>query len=296
MTRIQSGAIALTLLLGLALAIPAAFSADSKDVVLRFVALGDAEPKPEPRFPHMAAAVADVNSLAQAMDVDFVIGVGDIAHKGTRIQYENATEVLQALNLPFYPIMGNEEHGSTVARYLAYANRWGAEKAEMREPSYVVETDSVALVFASPDVGRDFEDSGIEWMLEQIEQLAPRPVLLIVHGAQTGAYPENPDKGITHPRFAEVIGQPNLAAVISGDLHMDMERVNHSKSIGAVHYLHIPALERTKIPDETRHTAMFRVFTVHADGEVRVETYEVGVAEPLERHDYRFNLRGDVRS
>lgn len=296
MTRIQSGAVALTLLLGVALAIPAAFSANNKDVVLRFAALGDAEPKPEPRFPHMAAAVADVNSLAQAIDVDFVIGIGDIAHKGTRIQYENATEVLQALNLPFYPIMGNEEHGSTVERYLAYANRWGTQKAEINDPSYVVETDSVALVFASPDVGRDFEDSGIEWILEQIGQLAPKPVLLVVHGAQTGVYPENPDKGITHARFAEVIGQPNLAAVISGDLHMDMERVNHSKSIDAVHYLHIPALERTKIPDETRHTAMFRMFTVHADGAVRVHTYEVGVAEPLERHDYRFNLRGDVRS
>lgn len=291
MTLIRHGAIALALFLSVFPATSAtARAADNDGVVLRFAALGDAEPKPEPRFPHMDAVVDDVNRLAETVDLDFVIGVGDIAHKGTRIQYENATSVLRELRLPFYPIMGNEEHGSSVERYLEYANRWGAGKAELRDPSYVVETDHVALVFASPDVGRDFEDRGIEWMLAQLRQLQPKPVLLIVHGAQVGAYPENPDKGITHERFAEIIEQPNLAAIISGDLHMDMERVEHSKQIDAVHYLHIPALERTKIPDDTRHIAMFRVFTVHADGEVLVETYAAGVTEPLRRHDYRFTI------
>ena len=52
--------------------------------------------------------------MAESMQIDFVVGVGDIAHKGTVIQYENATTVLESLKLPFYPIMGNEEHGSTV--------------------------------------------------------------------------------------------------------------------------------------------------------------------------------------
>jgi 3',5'-cyclic-AMP phosphodiesterase len=81
-----------------------------------------------------------------------------------------------------------------------------------------------------------------------------------------GVYPENPDKGISNQLFIEkVISQPNLAVVISGDLHMDMDRVNHSKKIEHVHYLHIPALERTKIPDETNHTPMFRVMTIAKD-------------------------------
>lgn len=262
------------------------------EVLLRFAVLGDAEPKPEPRFPGMAAAVDDVNALAEASRLDFVIGVGDIAHKGTQVQYENATSVLRRLELPFYPIMGNEEHGSTVDRYLEYANRWGREKRDITEPSYIVETDAVALVMASPDFGRDFNDEGIEWILDRLEQLSPKPVFLVVHGAQAGVYPENPDKGVTHDRFDEVIRQPNLAAVISGDLHMDMERTTHSKEIEGVHYLHVPPLERTKIPDESRHVPMFRVVTLHAGGEVLVQTYQVGVAEPLERHDYRFAIAG----
>ena len=175
-------------------------------------------------------------------------------------------------------------------RYLQYSNRWGQDKPEIADPSYVVETDTVALVLASPDHGRDFDDQGIDWMLNQIRQLQPKPVLLVVHGAQTGVYPENADKGITHERFDEVIQQPNLAAVISGDLHMDMDRVVHSREIDGVHYLHIPALERTKIPDESNHTPMFRVFTLEADGRMLVETFEVGVAEPLARHEYRFDI------
>src|SRR5690554_931153 len=77
---------------------------------LSFVVLGDAEPKPEAKFPNMADAIADINQLIPSLDLEFAIGVGDIAHKGTMLQYEQATPVLQALKLPFYPIMGNEEH------------------------------------------------------------------------------------------------------------------------------------------------------------------------------------------
>ncbi|WP_417703377.1 metallophosphoesterase family protein [Rheinheimera aquimaris] len=263
---------------------------ETPHTVLRFAVLGDAEPKPEPQFPNLAAAVADINKLTQQQKIDFVAGIGDIAHKGTLIQYENATPVLQQLTMPFYPIMGNEEHGSTTERFMQFANKWNQGKVRLDSPSYMLEFHDVALIFASPDHGRDFNDSGIAWILQQMKQVQTKPVLLLVHGAQTGVYPENSEKGISHPDFARVIGQPNLAAVISGDLHMDMDRVVHSKQLGAVHYLHIPALERTKIPDETRHTAMFRVFSLQSDGLMLVDTYQTGVPQPLARHAYQFSL------
>jgi 3-phytase len=260
------------------------------NILLRFAVLGDAEPKPEPKFPNLAAAVADVNQFAENNRLDFVIGVGDIAHKGTLVQYENATPILQQLNKPFYPIMGNEEHGSTETRFLQFANLWNKGKAEITATKYVLEFDSVALIFASPDHGRDFNDQGIAWLNAQVKRLQPKPVLLIVHGAQQGVFPENMEKGITHPGFTTLVAEPNVAAVISGDLHMDMDRVNHSKKIGHVHYLHIPALERTKIPDESNHTAMYRMFSLSAAGEMKVDTYQVATAEPLARHAYHFSL------
>ncbi|MFW5706703.1 MAG: serine/threonine protein phosphatase, partial [Bacteroidota bacterium] len=81
-----------------------------------------------------------------------------------------------------------------------------------------------------------------------------------------------------------------LAVVISGDLHMDMDRVNHSKMIDHVQYLHIPALERTKIPDETSHKPMVRVMTIYDDGEVMVDTYVAGENQADEKNAYSFTL------
>ncbi len=262
--------------------------AEDDSTLLRIAFIGDGEPKPCAEFPHTDAAVEQINSLMQTQFIDFIIGIGDVAHKGTEIQYEAATEVLQKLKAPFYPIMGNEEHGSTVERYLHFAQQWNSD---MVSPSYVINHDKLAFVFASPDHGRDFDDSGAAWILEQIQRLAPKPVILVVHGAQQGVYPENPDKGISNPLFSEkVIAQANLAVVISGDLHMNMDRVNHSKKIDHVHYLHIPALERTKIPDETNHTPMFRTMTISKNGKVDVETYAVGDHVPRKEHSYSFSL------
>jgi 3',5'-cyclic-AMP phosphodiesterase len=261
---------------------------ENDSIMLRIAILGDAEPKPLAEFPNMDAAVEHVNNLAQTHPIDFVIGVGDIAHNGTEIQYEAATPVLQKLKAPFYPIMGNEEHSSTVERFLNYAKKWNDK---IVSPSYVINHDKVAFVFASPDYGRDFVDRGANWILAQIQRLAPKPVVLVVHGAQQGVYPENEEKGISNTLFIEqVISQNNLALVISGDLHMDMDRVSHSKKIGHVHYIHIPALERTKIPDESNHTPMFRVMTITRNGNVAIDTYAVGDAVPREEHAYSFTL------
>ncbi len=257
--------------------------------LLRVAIIGDAEPKPLAEFPNMDAAVEQINALTQNQPIDFVIGIGDIAHKGTKIQYEMATRVLKKLTLPFYPIMGNEEHESTVERYLYYAKKWNSPVDSTR---YILEYNQVAFVFASPDHSREFDDSGAMWILEQIQRLAPKPVILIVHAAQQGIFPENPDKGVRNQLFREkVVQQPNLAVVISGDLHMDMDRVNHSKKIEHVHYLHIPALERTKIPDKSNHTPMFRVMTITKAGKVIVDTYVVGDAVPVAQHVYSFTLK-----
>lgn len=288
---IQSRALIIGFLLMMAPFALQASSIPTSEVVLRFAILGDAEPKPLAEFPGLASAVDHVNTLATEQPMDFAIGVGDIAHKGTLIQYDNASLVLERLSLPFYPIMGNEEHHASVARFLHYANRWNADKAHIGNARYVVEHDQVALVFASPDHGRDFDDSGVLWITEQIDRLQPKPVFLVVHGAQVGVFPENADKGIANTSFENVIRKANLAAIISGDLHLDMDRTEHSKKIGHVHYLHSPALERTKIPDETRHVPMFRVVSLYADGQVVVDTYEAGAGNtPLDRHDYRFSL------
>jgi len=257
-------------------------------LALRIAFLGDMEPKPLPQFPHTEEAVHLIHQLSKTQGIDFVIGIGDVAHKGTEVQYEAATEVLKMLQLPFYPIMGNEEHGSTVERYLYYAGQWNSQVKETR---YVLEYPSVAFLLVSPDYERDFTKEGAQWILDQMEALAPKPVVLVVHAAQRRVYPEIPKKGVKNKLFIKkVITRPNLKAVVSGDLHMDMDRVNHSKKLDGVHYLHIPALERTKIPDESRHTPMIRVMSISTSGIVSMETYSLHTGEAIPAHFYSFSL------
>ncbi len=264
-------------------------SARTDDNLLRVAFLGDAEPKPCAQFPHTDAAVQHINSLSGSNAVDFVIGIGDIAHKGTEIQYEEATEVLKNLKPAFYPIMGNEEHGSTVERFMEFAKQWNPA---IESPNYILNHPKFAFVLASPDNGRDFNDKGATNIAQQIKKLAPKPVILVVHSAHKGVYSESADKGIENAVFrSQVLSQPNLVTVVSGDLHMDMDRTGHSKKIGNIQYLHIPALERTKVPDETVHNPMIRIMTIGKNGNIDVETYNVGQFTPIEKHRYRFDLR-----
>jgi 3',5'-cyclic-AMP phosphodiesterase len=257
-------------------------------IALRLAFLGDMEPKPLGEFPHTEAAVDLINQLSATQYINFVIGIGDVAHKGTEVQYEAATTVLQMLDRPFYPIMGNEEHGSTVDRYLYYAQQWNSEVKETR---YVLEYPSVAFLLVSPDYERDFTKEGAQWILDQMETLAPKPVVLVVHAAQQRVFPEIPKKGVKNRLFRKkVISQANLKAMVSGDLHMDMDRVQHSKKLNDVHYLHIPALERTKIPDESRHVPMIRIMSISTSGFVTVETYSVTDGKPLPTLFYSFSL------
>ncbi|MCG5515579.1 MULTISPECIES: alkaline phosphatase [unclassified Ectothiorhodospira] len=265
---------------------------NEKNVVLRFAIIGDAEPKPLAEFPGVAKTVDHINRLAESGRIDLVAGVGDIPHKGTTIQYDAVTAVLSQLVRPFYPIMGNEEFGSTERRFLRYANQWSMDQSTIDSVRYVVEHDEIALIFATPDRdGRDFSDEGLAWVEEQLEALAPKPVFLFTHGAPVGVFPAGGDKGINHPRIESVLAHENLAAVFSGDLHMDIERIDPFREINGVTHVHVPALERTKVPDKTRHTPYFHVVSVMTDAEVLIETYRAGDdADAAPRFSHRFAL------
>ncbi len=258
--------------------------------VIRFALIGDAEPKPKAEFPHLAQLVAQLNRLKQLQQLDFVVGVGDIAHKGTEVQYQAATTILATLELPFYPIMGNEEHESSVDRYLQYANQWGNQKNTIKQPSYRISQPTFDLLLVSPDFGRDLNEHGIRWLQSQLAESSNKPIFLISHAAPKQLFQEGGNKGVSNPAFIEILKNQRIKAVFSGDLHMDMARVNHSKQVGHVHYLHIPGIERTKVPDPTHHVAIFRIVNVHADGKVVVDSYEVGTSTSIAKFAYQFQL------
>ena len=263
-----------------------------EDAVLRFAVIGDAEPKPDPEFPGLAAAVDSINSLADPLDLAFVGGVGDIPHDGTVPQYEGSLAHLETLSVPFYPIMGNEEFTSTEKRFLDYATRWNQGDPAIESVRYTIEKDDVAFIFATPDRGgRDFSGEGIEWVESELEALGEKPAMLFIHGAPRGVFPEGGDKGVQNPEFSSLFEEPNLVATFSGDLHIDIERVKSAREKHGVHHIQVPPLERTKVPDELRHHPYYRVVSVQKDGDVIVSTYDL-VAERFEpKQTYRFSLQ-----
>lgn len=262
-----------------------------EDAALRFAVIGDAEPKPDPEFPGVGAAVKSINSFAEPLDLDFVGGVGDIAHDGTIAQYKASLAHLETLPIPFYPIMGNEEFTSTEERFLEYATRWNQGDPAIDSVRYTIERDDVAFIFATPDKGgRDFSGEGIDWIESELEALGDKPAMLFIHGAPRGVFPEGGDKGVQNPEFSSLFEEPNLVATFSGDLHIDITRVKSAREKHGVHHIQVPPLERTKVPDELRHHPYYRVVSVLENGDVVVNTYDL-VAERFDPDQtYRFSL------
>lgn len=268
---------------------PVNAQSDAAEPVLTFAVLGDAEPKPKAEFPGVSAAVDTVNAIAQHRNIEMVFGVGDLPHKATDIQYEKLTAVLERLTLPFYPIMGNEEFNDTSEKFLDYAQHWGGNTTPIDAVRYTVDHSVATFVSASPDRdGREFTDEGVAWINAQFARQPDQPKFLFVHGAQVGIFPEGGDKGTANPNFQTLAEHEPLAVIFSGDLHMDIHRVDGIVQHQGVEHVHIPALERTKIPDESFHHPYFRVVTLYDDGLGVIETIDAETGQTLPRFTHRF--------
>ncbi len=258
--------------------------------VLTFAVIGDAEPKPNAEFPGLSAAVNTLNALAGPRNIEMVFGVGDLPHKATDIQYRNLTAVLQKLELPFYPIMGNEEFNDTPEKFFEYAQHWGNLQAPVDSIRYVTQRPVATFISASPDLdGREFTDDGVAWIETQLNQAPEQPKFLFVHGAQVGVFPEGGDKGTANPSFQALSEHETLAVIFSGDLHMDLHRVNGIVEHQGVEHVHVPALERTKLPDETFHHPYFRLVTLYDTRLGVIETIDAQTGQTLPKFTHRFD-------
>jgi len=239
-----------------------------------FAVFGDMEPSPEPEFigTQLAAdAVGQVAAVAAIADV--VVGVGDIAHRGTDLQYANVAPILQALPVPFVAIPGNEEAGD-FERFLSEAASWNDDPSTIPELHYVVPGACFTLLFATATVdGRELADGDVDWILQRLDEVTPRRAILVTHGSLAGVFGVGGVKGIENPRFREeVLTHPALALTVSGDLHLDVATYPGIATTDAVVHLHAPGLERTKHGD---HAPRMRTVTTSCDGEIHIRTYDL---------------------
>ena len=54
--------------------------------------------------------------------------------------------------------------------------------------------------------------------------------------------------------------------------------------------MHIPALVRTKVPDETIHKPIIRIMTIDKNGKDEVESFKLGDFKSEEKYKYSFEL------
>jgi len=274
------------------LIMPLSVQADAYEPVLTFAVVGDAEPKPEAAFPGLAATVDTLNAMAQSRKIEWVFGVGDLPHKATDIQYENLTAVLQNLRLPFYPLMGNEEFHGSPEKFLRFAQSWGNATQPIDDIRYTIDHPIALFVSATPDLnGREFTTQGTAWIDQQLAGAATKPAFLFVHGAQVGIFPEGGDKGTAQPEFSDLSKHENLVAIFSGDLHMDLHRIDGIVSHRGVDHVHIPAVERTKVPDESFHHPYFRLVTLYQDGLGVIELIDSETGQTLPKFTHRFDYK-----
>jgi len=254
-----------------------------KPVLFRFAVFGDAEPKPDPDFENLSAAVDAVNELSRILPIDFVASVGDIAHQGKEVQYQMATSEIERLEAPFYAIMGNEEFGGGLALFKEYAAKWNDDPDLIPGPSYSFAHKGVQFVFAGPDAGgRDFTNEGVEWILSEFEKVSDASIVLFTHVPAPDTFPDGKNRSISNPEFSRVLSHPRLAVVFSGHLHLNLDdRIHIVESNGVLH-VHVPGLERTKVG--RRHVPRFRLVTVFADGDVLLETFNVSAGEFEDDH------------
>lgn len=259
--------------------------------LVRFAVFGDAEPKPLD-FKFLSKAVDAVNQLNEHVPIDFVAAVGDLAHKGTTAQYEAATEQIERLNVPFYTLMGNEEYEGGMDRFFDYATKWNDVFAHLSKPSYSIVQGNINFVFASASHGgRDFSPNDINWILEEFDRLPKGPIVLFTHPPAASIFPDaKPSRTIQNSHFDKVLSHPELVMVFSGHLHLNLDKTKHYVEKDGVHHIHVPGLERTKVPDDT-HTPYFRLVTVFGDGHVLIETYSLTSNRMVDLHEITFRMK-----
>jgi Icc protein len=240
---------------------------------IRFAVIGDLEPKPRPEFGNFRKAVETINRLNRTQPIDFVAGVGDIPHKGTKIQYEAVTEILRELRVPLYPVLGNEELAADTGRFFEYARQWNDRSDVIRDTRYVKDHDEMRFVFATAlRNGIDFTEDELNWIEASLKTTDDRPAVLFVHAPPKNVYPAG--KEMTTTNFDRILSIPNLTAVFSGHSHMNPDDVmTEVRDEWGTQHVHVPGIERTKVGD--RHVPRFRFVTIDLAGHATVETYNL---------------------
>lgn len=244
-----------------------------RDIACRFAVLGDAEPKPHPEFPNLAAAIDAINRLHSSQPFDFVAGIGDLPHRGTPAQYEALDELLPALTPRLHAIVGNEEMDGTIMDFFRHASTWNENPNEIPSLQFERTYGGYRFVFAGAGAdGKGFTTAERTWLLDRVEDIQDGPVILFTHVAARDVFPDSrAELGV---QFDTILQHPNLTLTFSGHSHMNPDETEcFGWDEHDTYHVHVPGLERTKVG--SRHVPRLPVVELTADGEADIRLFNL---------------------
>jgi alkaline phosphatase len=190
----------------------------------------------------LAACVRDIN--AHIPQVDFAVHLGDLTDLGATREFEIARAIMDSLDCPLYPVLGNHDNFKSdhKAGWLAFAGRDSATYSFDFGGLHFIVIDCTLDPYQPPYVNCD--STLRAWVAEDLAANWPRPTVVLSHFNMWQRHWNAMFDTTRH--YAEYRGMPemrgvledagNVAAVVNGHVH-----ANRVEKHNGIYYLDLSA-------------------------------------------------------
>jgi Icc protein len=174
----------------------------------------------------LAAAIDTLNRFSPRPDL--VVISGDIAHAALPEEYQQATKLLRALQIPFAAIPGNHDRRSAI-REAFPDPAYGAADSALNSMRRVGELDILLIDSTVPDaVHGELDTATLEWIEKTLAASSTRPALLFLHHPpfDTGIVSSDGMKLMNADALAALLKRhPRALLVAAGHVHRAAQTV-----------------------------------------------------------------------
>ncbi len=178
----------------------------------------------------LAMAVERLN--AETVTPDVVVATGDLVDTGTESEMDALADLLDPLEIPLLPLVGNHDRKDTFARHfdMPWASEtnlsWTVDVGPFRIlglDTMVNQPGRAELSMADIEHGGVFDDERSAWLAEQLANAGTKPVVIAMHHPPFAAGIHWMDKnGLDgNDRFAAMVAgsDANIVRILCGHLH-----------------------------------------------------------------------------
>lgn len=178
----------------------------------------------------LALAVERLNR--ETVKPDVVVGTGDLTDNGTESEMAELLELLEPLEIPFFPLVGNHDRKDTFASCFAmtWASptnlSWAVDVGPIRLlglDTMVNQPDRADLEPGDIHHGGIFDDERARWLSNQLSAAESRPVVIAMHHPpfKSGIHWMDKNGLQGTDRFVDVVSSSpaSVERILCGHLH-----------------------------------------------------------------------------